>query len=343
MGHSDSGEPRDRVIAAYGPTNGGLIDDLRRHAGPAVVATRRAVTRFVPLLRRSGPAHALQGSLLERIDVSGYNLAGPPSLDDLQSQVVSAAQIAEPLYREWAARIGEEPRFHRKQWEYIVILLAAEQAGLLRPGASAIGFGVGTEPVPAAFAARGVRVVATDRPQDERGHWSTRNEYAVNVESLVKPAICDPSVMREVVSFRPVDMAALPEDLGRFDIVWSACALEHLGSPAVGLDFALRSLELLKPGGIAIHTTEFDLTPGPHAVDYGHCALYRLQDLNDFAARVRSRGFQIDINPYVAFEHPADRAIAPPLSLGDEQFHLKLALYDSISTSIVLVIRHPTD
>ena len=202
---------------------------------------------------------------------------------------------------------------------------------------------MGTEPVPAALAARGVRVVATDRPQDERGHWSTRNEYAVNVESLVKPAICDPSVMREVVSFRPVDMAALPEDLGRFDIVWSACALEHLGSPAVGLDFALRSLELLKPGGIAIHTTEFDLTPGPHAVDYGHCALYRLQDLNDFAARVRSRGFQIDINPYVAFEHPADRAIAPPLSLGDEQFHLKLALYDSISTSIVLVIRHPTD
>ena len=41
-----------------------------------------------------------------------------------------------------------------------------------------------------------------------------------------------------LVSLRHVDMNHVPADLaGRFDIVWSACALEHLGSIANGLRF----------------------------------------------------------------------------------------------------------
>ncbi len=308
----------------------------------AVGAARRLSARIRPVLHRSGPAQALQGALLQRIDVSDYNAAGPPDLQHVVSQTVTAAQILSPKYASWAKVLGEEPRFHRKQWEYVIVLEAADQAGVLREGCAAIGFGVGTEPLPAALASRGVAVLATDQAADNAGHWTRRGEHSSDVEALQKPDICPPGRFRRLVSFRPVDMNAMPAGLGSYDLVWSSCVIEHLGTPDAGLDFVRRSLDLLHPGGVAVHTTEFDLTPGPETVDYGHCAVYRRQDVEKLRCEVVAAGFQMTINSYVAFEHPADRYVAPPLSVGDEEFHLKLALYDSITTSFAIVVRRPT-
>ena len=49
-------------------------------------------------------------------------------------------------------------------------------------------------------------------------------------------------------------MNAVP-DIGRFDLIWSCCALEHLGSPEAGLKFVRHTLGLLEPGGVSVHTT----------------------------------------------------------------------------------------
>ena len=68
-------------------------------------------------------------------------------------------------------------------------------------------------------------------------------------------------------------MNAIPADLGRFDLIWSSCALEHLGSPKAGLEFVVRTLELLKPGGVSVHTTEIELTLRDDTADYGHLAV----------------------------------------------------------------------
>lgn len=282
-----------------------------------------------------------QASLLSHIDVSGYNDQGPPSLSAIQSQACSAAQIREPAYRAWVDRLGQQRRFHRKQWEYVIALEAARQSGVLLPGRSALGFGVGTEPIPAMLAAMGLDVLATDQAVEDAGHWAEYQEHASSLEALQWPGICDPVAMRARVRFRQVDMNAIPNDLGSHDLIWSSCAMEHLGSPQAGFDFVFRSLDLLRPGGLAVHTTEFDLTPGEAAVDYGHCALYRLVDLERLRDEALVRGFTMHINPYVAFEHPADRAIAPRGTTGKEEFHLKLALFDSVSTSFAIVIRRP--
>lgn len=306
-----------------------------------VIRARRLQSRVSPVLRLSAFRDALQWTLLSRIDVTGYNAAGPPSFDRIESQACSAAQVLHPAYAEWAERIGEVPRFHRKQWEHIVILEAARQAGVLASGRCALGFGVGTEPIPAVLASFGLNVTATDQAQADAAHWTNRNEHAASVEALVKPTILDPNALRERVRFRTVDMNHVPEDLGTYDMVWSSCAIEHLGSPSAGLEFVIKSLRLLRPGGLAVHTTEFDLTPSHEAVDYGHCALYRLVDLEGLQQEVSTMGLAMTLNPYVAFEHPADRTIAPPVSVGNETFHLKLALHDSVATSIALVIRRP--
>lgn len=329
----------DRAIQAVTPPTRPPRASLRDLARPAVIRARRIVSRTRPVMRRSAPAMALQTALLNRVDVTGYNQLGPPTLTNIQSQACSAGQVLEKAYLSWAAKIGEAPRFHRKQWEYVAILEAARQAGLLEPGRSALGFGVGTEPVPAVLASLGLSVLATDQSQDQAGRWTERSEHAADVDDVAKPWICPPAVFSDLVSFRSVDMNALPNDLGLHDLIWSACVIEHLGSPAAGLEFVVRSLDLLASGGLAVHTTELDLTPGDAPVDYGHCAVYRLQDFRELRDSIVAAGFEMSLNPYIAFEHPADRFIAPPLSLGTEEFHLKLALYDSITTSFALVIR----
>ena len=43
---------------------------------------------------------------------------------------------------------------------------------------------------------------------------------------------------------------------GGFDFCWSICAFEHLGSIEQGLRFVERTGRLLKPGGVAVHTTD---------------------------------------------------------------------------------------
>jgi hypothetical protein len=134
-------------------------------------------------------------------------------------------------------------------------------------------------------------------------------------------------------------MNDIPDDLGRFDLVWSACALEHLGSPEAGLDFVLRTLDLLEPGGVAVHTTELELTPRAETADYGYMAVYRLADLEQLADRVRGRGYEMATNWYVSLDSPADRWISLPPYPHDDPAHLKLVIGESVSTSVGLLIR----
>lgn len=342
MTRRDRQSVRDGAIRALRNGGTGQRGAMGRAAQPGITAMRRWTARLSLVLRPSAARGALQWALLSPIDLTANNVGGPPRFDRMESQACSAAQVMDPAYSEWAARMGELPRFHRKQWEHIAILEAARQAGLLMPGRSALGFGVGTEPVPAVLASFGLRVLATDQPRDHAGHWTSRGQHADGLEALSKPSIIDPAELLERVEFRAVDMNDLPDDLGTHDLVWSSCAMEHLGSPERGLEFVKRSLRLLRPGGLAVHTTELDLTPGEATVDYGHCALYRPADLRRLQQTVVGMGFAMPLNPYVPLEHPADRQIAPPLSVGKERFHLKLALYRSISTSFALVIHMPT-
>lgn len=340
MTRHDRRSDRDRTIRGARDA-AGAHGGLRGAAQPIVIAVRRWTARLAPVLRPSAASGALHWALLSKIDATASNTCGPPRFDRIESQACSAAQVLDSTYAQWAARMGELPRFHRKQWEHITILEATRQAGLLTAGRSALGFGVGTEPVPAVLASFGLRVLATDQPRARAAHWTRHGEHADSVEALSKPTILDPAELFERVRFRAVDMNDIPDGLGTHDLVWSSCAMEHLGSPERGLEFVKQSLRFLRPGGLAVHTTELDLTPGETTIDYGHCALYRLADLTQLQQDVLDLGFSMTLNPYVPLDHPADRQIAPPMSVGKEKFHLKLALYRSITTSFALVIRRP--
>jgi len=255
-----------------------------------------------------------------------------------RSPVCRQADFETPWFAWWAGSLGERLRYHRKLWEFVFVAQALHERGLLRMGARGLGFGVGQEPLPAYFAARGCRVVATDLEPEEAARigWTETAQHAASLEALKRPHLCPPHVLTERVAFRTVDMTAIPSDLTGFDFCWSACALEHLGSIAAGLDFIESSLETLRPGGIAVHTTEFNLTSDEATVDHQGTVLFRARDLRGLADRLTAAGHHVaplDLKPGDA---PLDRHL--DLAPYRPEPHLKLALEGFETTSVGFIV-----
>ena len=290
-----------------------------------------------------------QAALLARVDVSGHNAGQRPSFDRLVSQAAAAADFRTPAFIHWAGQVHPNERdqvpsfFHRKLWEWVYIVEAVRQAGCLRRGATALGFGVGNEPVPAMLAAQGVRVLATDQDVATSGLWSETGQHLGGLQDLLRPQVLPDDELAELVTVRAVDMNDPLDDLGSFNIVWSSCALEHLGSPEAGLDFVVRSARLLAPGGVAVHTTELELTQREASAEYGNCAVFRREELLDVAERLRADGYEIEVNPWVSLDTPEERWVSQALARNDghDMAHLRLQIGDSISTSFGLLVRRP--
>lgn len=239
----------------------------------------------------------------------------------------------------WTARLGEGLRYHRKLWEFVFISQALWERGAVTEGRRCLGFGVGTEPLSAFFASRDCQVLATDLNTGaavDMG-WATTNQHAAGKEALRKPWVCPDTLFDRNVEFQECDMNHVPAQFTDFDFCWSACALEHLGSIAQGLAFIERSVQCLKPGGWAIHTTEFNLSSNEETVDDDTTVLFRRQDLEALAARLTEQGhFVAPFN----FD-PGAEAVDQYIDVAPyrEQPHLKVALSGFAATSVGIIIQ----
>lgn len=263
---------------------------------------------------------------------------GEASFAQPVSQACTYNQMLDPLYAQWCHAIYENPSTHRKQWEFCYILQALETAGMLQPGRRGLGFGVGDEPLTAAFAARGIGVTATDLDTEraaEQG-WVDTDQHARSKEVLNGRGLCPPEDFNRLVDFRFMDMNRIDSDLRGFDFCWSACALEHLGSIDHGLRFIEASLECLKPGGVAVHTTEFNCQSDDKTLDNASTVLFRKRDLIALARRLRRQGHDIVLN-FDLGDQPLDLHIdVPPYA---QENHLKLQIAQWVTTSYGVIVR----
>jgi hypothetical protein len=258
----------------------------------------------------------------------------------LRSDLCSEAQLDSPAFRHWAAALHQPWRLHRKLWEFCFICQALYERGMLENGRRGLCFAVGEEPLPALFASRGCEIVATDlEADDSRARvWADTDQLATSVEKLSRPAICDPQALRDRVSFRPVDMNRIPTDLVDFDFTWSSCSFEHCGSIQLGLDFIVNQMKCLRPGGVAVHTTEFNLSSNDRTLTEGGTVIFRKRDIDALVAQLVKEGHHVEPVHYSAGSSTADRHIDTfPYSAAP---HLKLLLGGCfVSTSVALVIR----
>lgn len=252
----------------------------------------------------------------------------------------SAADFFHPRFSEISQLLNSPVALHRKYWEWVYIVHTALDRGLAAPGKRALGFGVGQEAIPAVLAKLGTQVTATDAPEEigvGQG-WYSGREYAGDAQQLTYAGIIDKEQFLQNVRYFQVDMNAIDPDLIGFDFCWSSCALEHLGTLQKGLDFILHTVEnCLKPGGIACHTTEYNLSSDSQTVEAGSTVIYRRRDIEALIHELRKRGHRVaDLN-LAPDAHLVDRYVdVPPYS---PHGHLKLLLEGYAATSLALVIQ----
>lgn len=255
------------------------------------------------------------------------------------STVCRQESFNQPYFPYWTARLHEVLRYHRKLWEFVFICQVLWERGAIQPGARGLGFGVGEEPLTAFFASQGCQIVATDLGEAaaQGTGWMDTKQHAAGKQALRKPLVCPDDLFNRNVEFRECDMNDLAPNLIDFDFCWSACALEHLGSIEHGLAFIENSVRCLKPGGWAIHTTEFNTSSNEGTVDNLSTVLFRRKDLEGLADRLRAQGHLV-----AAFDFdPGDGAVDDYIDLPPyrEQPHLKMALMGYSTTSIGIIIQ----
>lgn len=225
--------------------------------------------------------------LAQSLAQAEQQLPRAPRPDDPLSSRMACQADCGAEYLRWMTEFGRPPNLERKSWEYAAISRALDAAGCLAPGRRGLGFAVGKEPLAAAYAAHGCEIVATDLAMTDRraAEWKGIRQDAR-----------EPSP-HSGVSRREADMTAIPVDLTGFDFCWSSCAFEHLGSVEAGLAFVEASVRCLRPGGWAVHTTEYNLdsdTDGAtRTVQRGPTVLYRRRDIEELARRLGSAGHRL--------------------------------------------------
>lgn len=285
-------------------------------------------------------------NLLEPIgDIVGGNpdglgfAQGSPTLDAPVSQACTQAQMESEIYAQWCAEFKEKPWLHRKQWEFVYILQCLQKGGMLEPGKRGLGFGVGGEPLPALFATKGISVLGTDLdPEHAQGlGWIETDQHAASKNAMNNRGICAPEEFDSLVDFRSMDMNAIDAGLaGQFDFCWSACALEHLGSIDKGLKFIENSIDTLRPGGLAVHTTEFNCSSNTTTLNNTSTVLFRKRDFERLGRRLARAGHQLTLN-FDLGDQPADQHIdVPPYT---QEPHLKLQIAKWTTTSFGIMVR----
>lgn len=258
----------------------------------------------------------------------------------MQYSTCSVADFQHPRFAELCHRFGRDVRLHRKLWEFVFVVHHLERLGALTAGSRGVGFGVGQEPLPAVFASTGCEIMATDAPADIgiTTGWKETSQWAFTVDDLRNDGLCPPEQFARLVSYRPADMNDIDADLTGFDFTWSACCFEHLGSIGHGLDFVINSVErCLRPGGVAVHTTELNMSSNNSTLESPSLSIFRQCDLEGLIDELRRRGHEVEQLTIAPDAHHLDHHVDLPPYHG--QPHLKLELAGHVTTSVGLVIR----
>jgi hypothetical protein len=231
------------------------------------------------------------------------------------------------------------PNYHRKLWEFCYICQVLSERQLLQPGKRGLGFAVGLEPLPALFASLGCEILASDLPTgDKRADvWNTTDQWAANLETLNGLGICPPDAFAQRVRFRGIDMNHIPRDVRGFDFTWSSCSFEHCGDLELGANFLFNQMECLAPGGVAVHTTEFNLSSNDDTLAAGSTVIFRRRDIEQMVERLRDAGHTVEPLELSLGSHELDHVVdEEPYN---HKRHLRLKLGRWASTSIGLIIR----
>jgi hypothetical protein len=265
--------------------------------------------------------------------------ATTPRASFMSSSTCSAADFLHPRYLEICNMMKHPFVWHRKLWEFVFVIHHLLESGIVRRGSRGLVFGVGRERLPAVFASLGAQIMATDAPFEigEELGWSDSGQHISSLAGIRYPEIVSGEIFDSNVAYQTCDMNEIPAELTGYDFNWSSCCFEHLGSLEAGMQFVVNAVEkTLRIGGIAVHTTEYNLSSNENTIEAGGTVIYRRRDIKELIRRLTDRGHIV--RPFVLApdSHFLDFHVdCPPYQ---NEPHLKLAMQEHITTSVGIVV-----
>lgn len=251
----------------------------------------------------------------------------------LKAKLCKEEDFNQDWYKNCCSKIGEPSKYHRKQWEYCYIYQSLLERKLLVPGKRGLGFGVGKEPLASLFASHGCEVIASDLYLESASSlgWDTTSLMELN-----ERGICNSEQFKKLVTFEYMDMNNInPKYFNSSDFTWSCCAFEHLGSIRSGLQFVINQMKCLRPGGVAIHTTEYNLSSNNGTVEAYNLSIFRNKDMEWLVKELRDAGFSIDID-YSAGKGDIESYVDVPPYKHDPHIRLQIGKYTCTSIGLII-------
>lgn len=171
------------------------------------------------------------------------------------SRVLDVEDLNSEAFRCYFSKLVYSPENqHRKDWEKSFVSMLVDHFNAGHEKAVCLGLGVGTEVLLFYFANLCQRVIGIDLYNSE-----TWEGAAIPAEQVHKHSPFP--YRRQHLEVRHMDMRDLDFEPESFDFVWSISAVEHVSS-ITDLEKVFGGVEkVLKPGGYAFITTEWNLVP----------------------------------------------------------------------------------
>jgi hypothetical protein len=255
----------------------------------------------------------------------------------LDSKPTTQADIEARWCRSWCATLRERPRYHRRLWESAFVLQALFEADALISNAKVLALG----PVDGSVISHLARS-------------DVRSTVLSPTEPTHRDDLVDGYTFGNNVKFRP--LAEGLDGLSGFDACWSIGNAGRMGSIRQGMDFILQTMEVLKPGGVAVHVFDFNFADDQQTIDNWPSVLFQRQHIEALAKEMQARGHAPRALDFHVGHQPLDRFIdIPPFDNdqtvafsglwrdGWQSAHLKVAIDGFAVTSFGLICRRGID
>src|SRR6187200_234992 len=229
----------------------------------------KEVFEFTSYLKRTSPYHIINPSDQPKLN----RLC---CIEDWENSEIKEA-LAE------LQKLSSEGFIHRKDWEWALGIIAMRRFGKLNEKSTAIGVGVGREEVLFYLANKLYHLYATDLYDGNSWKNFAPADFPENPKKYA------PFPYKEdALTVLRMDGTKLEFPSESFDIAFSFSSIEHFGGKN-NHSGALRSVKemerVLKPGGLAVITTEYIINDKEHPEFFNRRTIY--SDLIDKLERLK--------------------------------------------------------
>ena len=231
-------------------------------------------------------------------------------------------------------------REHRKSWEYAHLIAGLEQLEALHPQAMVLAVAAGNERPLYALSRRVRWVFAIDvYGTSVFSNHEARKDMLSDPDSF---ALLPHNRNRLVVQY--MDARDLRFEDGTFDVAYCLSSIEHFGGIAGGQKALTEMQRVLKPGGVAVLTTECIVNGAAHLSEE-HFELFTPITLRRLLAAARNLtlvepiSFSLSKSTLATRPIPMDKAVHDGTRCQADYPHLLLHHAGRLFTSIALFLR----